>query len=57
MALTVVALDESDEIWWEMPEDMRERLMRAETTNELAVIARQIRDAVKHADEQAARNT
>lgn len=55
-AVTVVVLDQEDEIWWEMPPDMVDRLLRADTTNDYALIARQLRDAVKNADEQVAGN-
>lgn len=55
-AVSVVVLDADDEIWWEMPPEMVDRLLSAETTNDYAIIGRQLKDAVKHADECIARN-
>lgn len=57
MALvSVVVVDSEDDIWWEMPDDMVDRLMRAETTGEYAAIARDLGEHVAHAEESVAKN-
>ena len=58
MFVQLVVLDKKqDDVWWEMPDDLAERLMSASTTKDYADIARVIQDAVKNADEQASRNS
>jgi hypothetical protein len=49
-------MDKNDNVWWELPDDVAERLLRAETTNDYAIIGRMLQDALKNADEQASRN-
>lgn len=44
-AVKVVILDADDDIWWELPDGTVDRLMKAETTLDLAAIARMIKDA------------
>jgi hypothetical protein len=52
----IVVMDKNDNVWWELPDDVAERLLRAETTNDYAIIGRMLQDALKNADEQASRN-
>jgi hypothetical protein len=52
----IAILDADDNVWWEMPDDMTERLMSADTTHDFAVIAQAIRGALRTTDEQAGQN-
>lgn len=56
MYVHIAILDGNDDVWWEMPEDMTDSVMRADTTRDYAIIGRSIQDALRTADEQAAQN-
>ncbi len=54
--IQIAIMDADDDVWWEMPESMVDRLMQADTTVELAQIARVIKDQARYADEKISEN-
>lgn len=55
-SVQVAVMDGEDNIWWEMPEATVDRLMVADSTVELAQIARMLKDHIRDADEKINEN-